>query len=235
MLSRNRNPSDRQIALLRDSYDDCVADLDEQLGQLIDEIERRGVLERTWVIIVADHGESFGEHAGVFRHGTSLYESEVHVPLLIIPPIGGPSKHVVTETSSLRDLPATIVDVLGLNADSPFPGDSLARLWKGASPPPADPAAQSQALSEVVPLDGFNPDPAQLLVPRWPLAALSADDWSYIRREGDVREELFHLPEDAREMRNLAADPASQLTVARMREALGRLTGGPLTPERFKP
>ena len=86
-----REPSafPEQIALARDAYDDCVADLDEQLGRLIDELERRGVLDRTWVIITADHGESFGEHPGVFRHGTSLYQTELHVPLVIIPPVAG--------------------------------------------------------------------------------------------------------------------------------------------------
>ncbi len=135
-----RRPSDQQIALARDAYDDCVADLDEQLGRLIDEVERRGVLERTWVIITGDHGESFGEHAGVFRHGTSLYETEVRVPLVIIPPTPNSFWQVVPGTASLRDLPATIVDVLDLKAGSPFPGDSLARFWKATSPPAGGPA-----------------------------------------------------------------------------------------------
>ena len=80
---------------------------------MIDELGRRGVLERTWVIIAADHGESFGEHAGVFCHGTSLYQTELHVPLVILPPAGCPSPRVVTETVSLRDLAATVVDMLG--------------------------------------------------------------------------------------------------------------------------
>ena len=85
----DRGPSSRQIAVARDAYDNCVADLDEQIGQLWDDLEDRGVLEKTWVIIVADHGESFGEQPGIFRHGTSLYRAQVHVPLLIIPPGGG--------------------------------------------------------------------------------------------------------------------------------------------------
>jgi arylsulfatase A-like enzyme len=235
MSLTNRRPTDRQIALARDSYDNCVADLDEQLGRLIDEVERRGILERTWVIVVADHGESFGEHAGVFRHGTSLYQTEIHVPVVIVPPAASQAKHVVTETASLRDLPATIIDVLGMSAKSRFPGASLARLWRGSRRSPADLAASDQALSEVVPLDGFNPDPAQLLKPRWPLAALASGDWTYIRREGDVREELFDLARDADQTRNLASDPASEGAVARMRTALGRLTAGPLLPGRFKP
>ena len=85
-----KGPSPQQIDFARDSYDDCVADLDEQLGCLIDELARRGVLERTWVIVTADHGESFGEQPGVFWHGTSLYQAQLHVPLVIVPPAGGP-------------------------------------------------------------------------------------------------------------------------------------------------
>ena len=87
--------SPAQVAIGRDAYDDCVANLDEHLGRLIDELERRRVLERTWVIVTADHGESFGENPGVFWHGTSLYQAQLHVPLVIVPPAGGPSPRVV--------------------------------------------------------------------------------------------------------------------------------------------
>jgi arylsulfatase A-like enzyme len=229
-----RGPSAQQLAFFQDSYDDCVAELDEQLGRLIDELERRAVLERTWVIIVADHGESFGEHPGVLLHGGSLYQPELHVPLVIIPPAGGPSKQVVTATVSLRDLAATVVDVLGFKAISPFPGDSLARFWNASSAAsPAESAISGRALAELVPLDPLNPDPSQLLEPPWPLAALTEGDWTYIRREGDVREELFHLRDDVTELHNLAGDPAAEPTLERMRKDLGWLTGGPLTPQRF--
>ena len=115
--------SPEDVAFAADAYDDCIADLDEQLGKLVDELDRRGILEQTWLIITSDHGESFGEHAGIFCHGTSLYETELHVPLLIIPPGGSATKQAVKETVSLRDLAATIVDVAGLEAGSPFPGD----------------------------------------------------------------------------------------------------------------
>ena len=123
--------SAQETAFARDSYDDCIADLDEQLGRLLDELERRGVLESTWLIITSDHGESFGEQPGVFVHGTSLYQPQLHVPLVIVPPSGSPrpSRPVVSETVSLRDLPATVVDLLDLEAGAPFPGASLARLW----------------------------------------------------------------------------------------------------------
>jgi arylsulfatase A-like enzyme len=237
LLAQNR-PSAQQIALARDAYDDCVADLDEQLGRLIDELDRRAILERTWVIIAADHGESFGEHPGVFRHGTSLYQTELHVPLLIIPPAGTadlPGRKV-SEPVSLRDLAATIVAELGLQQDSPFPGEVLTRLCDRPSPDKSDDlAGPLGTLSEVVPLDGLNPDPAQLLKPRWPLGALAEGDWKYIRREGETREELFLLRDDPQETANRASDPALRATLERLRAALGRLTAGPLTPRRFKP
>jgi arylsulfatase A-like enzyme len=226
----------QDLAFACSSYDDCVADLDEQIGRLFDELDRRDELGRTWVIIAADHGESFGEHPGVFSHGTSLYQTELHVPLVIIPPVASPSKRIIAETVSLRDLAATIVDLLGLEVRSPFPGDSLARFWNGKSATPrVGSSVSEQALSEVVPNDAMNPDPSPPPVRGWPLAALIESGWTYIRREGDAREELFHLLKDGGEQHNLAADPAARSTLERMRGALNHLTEGPLTPRRFRP
>jgi arylsulfatase A-like enzyme len=225
-------PQDVEFAMA--AYDDCIAELDEQLGSLFDELKERGDLERTWLIITSDHGESFAEHAGVFCHGSSLYQTELHVPLLIIPPAGRAAQQVVRETVSLRDLAVTIVDVLGLEAGSPFPGASLARFWKRAQPAaPQDPASADPALAEVLPNDRTNLDFYGMPKKSWPLGALIEGEWSYIRRERDVHEELFHLRADANEQRNLAGDPAARPTLERMRAALGRLTAGPLVPDRF--
>ena len=227
-----RGTAEQQMSFSRDCYDDCIADLDEQLGRLFDELNRRAILDQTWLIITADHGESFGEHPGIIRHGVSLYQTEVHVPLVIIPPGGRASKQIVTEVVSNRDVAATVVDLLGFNQGSPFPGSSLARFWNGADHPASgEPADANWALSELIPHD---PEP-QRVNTRWPIAAVSAGDWTLIRREGDVREELFQASTDAAEMHNLAAEPALQTTLERMRQAMGRFTAGPLTPERFNP
>ncbi len=217
-----------------DAYDDCIADLDEQLGKLLDELRGRRILDRTWLIIAADHGESFGEHEGVFCHGTSLYRTELHVPLLIVPPGGRATGRVVEETVGLRDLPATVVDLLDLGADSPFPGASLARYW-GPEAPEATPtpATASPALAELVPGDARYRDAYGLPLKTWPMGALSDGEWSYIRSEGQVREELYHLSRDADQRRNLSRDAALRPVLERMRDALGRLTGGPLDPSRF--
>jgi arylsulfatase A-like enzyme len=228
-----------ELALARDAYDSCIAQIDEQVGRLFDRLAEDGVLDRTWVIIASDHGESFGEHAGVFCHGTSLYQTELHVPLLVIPPAQGPSPRVVTQRVSLRDIATTIVDLAGCPARSPFPGESLSRFWRDpAGSRPAStvgPGASQGALAEVVPNDLTDPDPARVLKPRWPLAALAVGDWSYIRREGVVHEELFHLRDDAREQHNLADDPTIQPVLKRMRDTLRQLTAGPLLPQRFNP
>ena len=89
-------------------------------------------------------------------------------------------------------------------------------------PPPrsrrSSPTTRASAITGVCPSE------------RPPLGAVKDGEWSYIRREGDVHEELFHLREDAKEMRNLAGDPAAQTILQQMRAALDRLTGGPLLP-----
>jgi arylsulfatase A-like enzyme len=98
--------------LAKDSYDNCVAFLDEQLGLLIRELLQAGVLENTWLIVTADHGEEMGEH-DLYDHGEILYRPEIHVPLVILPPAGQRTPRVVRETVSLRDLSATILDLTG--------------------------------------------------------------------------------------------------------------------------
>jgi arylsulfatase A-like enzyme len=231
-----KGPTPYQINYGRDAYDDCIADLDEHLGRLIDELGRRSILDRTWVIVTADHGESFGENPGVFWHGTSLYQAQLHVPLVIVPPSGISSSRVVTEPVSLRDLAATIVDLLACKPGSPFPGNSLAHFWNASAPEKDRDSASDPVLAEVVPLDSFGPDPSRSLnKSRWPMAALIEGDWTYIRREGDVREELYQSRQNAPEQQNVASDPAMRPTLQRLRDALNRMTSGPLTPQRFNP
>ncbi len=224
-----------ELAFIVESYDDCVASIDEQVGRLFDELERRQALDRTWVILVADHGESFGEHEGVFVHGSSLYQTELHVPLVIVPPPGVSIKPVVETAVSLRNLAATIADIAGSRADSPFSGESLARLWQPASSTAGAPGPVGDVMAELVPNESLavaGPGASHLPAP---LAALIENGWSYIRRYGDVREELYHLRADPRERDNIAAAGGSRSRLERMRDFLSKLTLGPLTRERFNP
>ncbi|MGC8643394.1 MAG: sulfatase [Isosphaeraceae bacterium] len=224
------------LAFALDAYDDCIADLDEQLGKLVDRLDQRGILEHTWLIITADHGECFGEHGGLFCHGASLFDTELHVPLLIIPPGGRDGGKTVKQAVSLRDLAATVVDLVGQREESPFPGTSLARFWR----PPTDAApngleTNSPLLAEVIPYDWTKPNDWGFPQERLPMGAIKGEEWSYIRHESTGREELFHLSDDPRELHNVAGDPALSATLERMRALLHRMTQGPLSPDRFLP
>jgi arylsulfatase len=66
----------------RDLYDGEVAYLDQQVGRLLGFLESRGMLENTLIVLVADHGESLGEHGIRYRH-VGLHDTTTHVPLMI--------------------------------------------------------------------------------------------------------------------------------------------------------
>jgi arylsulfatase A-like enzyme len=226
LLEKQRLPQ-RYRRLARDAYDDCLAYQDEQLGRLFDELERRGILERSLVVITSDHGEGLGEHA-LFMHGDSLYRTEIHVPLLFLLPGQRFSEAVVRETVSLRDLPATIVDLIGLRAGSPFPGRSLARLW-APRPGGAPPLETEEAFSELGSPNPADPNRGRSRAARGPLAALAAGDFVYIRNEGDGTEELFNQREDPDELTNLAGAETMLPVLHQFRDRLSHAKAGALT------
>jgi arylsulfatase A-like enzyme len=211
-------------SLMRDCYDNCLAYLDERLGELLDELQRRGVLDRTLVVLTSDHGEGLGEH-DLFDHGESLYRTEVRVPLVIIPPAGIPPR-VVTEPVSLRDLPATIVDQVGLASGSPFPGRSLARLWQGLSPDP-DSVGLEGVISELGSANPDKPNQGRSPAARGPMVSLAEGEFVYIRHEGDGDEELFNERDDPRELINRARNDDLQPVLRRFRDRLNRLIAHP--------
>ncbi|HKJ24470.1 MAG TPA: sulfatase, partial [Myxococcota bacterium] len=76
-----------QIQRLMARYDESILGLDADLDALLDALDARGILDDAWVFVTADHGEAFGEH-GVTDHGTSVYDEEVRIPLVVLPPRG---------------------------------------------------------------------------------------------------------------------------------------------------
>ena len=165
------------VRMAADVYDDCIAYLDRRLGVLLDELGRRGVLDDTLVIVTADHGEHIGDHL-LFFHGCSLYRQVVQVPLVIVDPKGRTAGRVVAEPVSLRDLPATIADILGPSKEAPFPGRSLARLGSG-DPSGAGPSAEPLLMETDKPLVFMNEgrEPAA----KGPMKAMVAGGMHYIR------------------------------------------------------
>ncbi len=195
------------------------------MGELFEELQLRGELDRTWVIVTADHGEGFGEH-DLFDHGESLYRTEIGVPLVIVGPPRSRSQGVVSETVSLRNLPATIVDLVGLDTNSPFPGPSLANLWRRSSTDPS-PVMIDGVISELTGPNPAHPNQGRSPAQRGPLIALAEGDFVYIRDEGDGAEELFNERDDPRELSNQAAVEALQPVLKRFRDRVKPLRARP--------
>jgi arylsulfatase A-like enzyme len=106
----------------RDRYDGEVTFTDEHVGKLLDFIAGRPWAGRTVVIVTSDHGEEFGEH-NMTRHGFEVWETLVHVPLMVVAP-GAAPRHIDIPRSAI-DLAPTILDFLGVPADASFEGQSL--------------------------------------------------------------------------------------------------------------
>src|SRR5262249_44439584 len=207
--------------LLFDSYDNCLAYLDDELGVLFRELESRGVLDHTLVILTADHGEGLGEHE-LFDHGESLYRTEIRVPLLMVLPQHRQLGVVVNDPVSLRDLPATIAHLVGLGTAAPFPGRSLARLWRGPPRPSAAPGGDA-VLSELAGPNPIDPNQGRSPARRGPLISLAEGDFVYIRNLGDGSEELFDERDDPRELINRARAAAMQPVLQRFRNRFDQI------------
>jgi len=91
-------------------YDGEIAYTDSAMGRLFAELRTRGLYENTFIAVMADHGEAFGEH-GELRHGMFLYDETIHVPLLVKFPgerfagrkVGGRVRLVDVAPTILRD------------------------------------------------------------------------------------------------------------------------------------
>lgn len=208
------------VHLFHDCYDSCIAYIDAQLGRLLGELERRGRLENTLVIVTSDHGEQLGEH-GLVSHGASVHREEVHVPLLVVPPSPARASRIVAEPVSLRDVPATVAEWVPLGAPSPFPGRSLTRFLNVST---ADSADDSPVLSELEHNIVF-PPPMPIPAPFGPARSLTTRDLVYIRR-GDGGEELYDAANDALEIVNRVMDPRLRPALDQFRDAMSRHPGG---------
>ncbi len=209
----------RRLAL--DSYDNCLTYLDKNLDKLFVELQRHGVLGQTLVIVTSDHGEGFGEHR-LFDHGESLYRNEVRVPLLFVLPAHEEFHGIVQDTVSLRDLPATIVELVGLSDGAPFSGNSLSRLWRESSPE-AHLFVTGEAISELPKPNPSNPSHGRSPAHRGGLLSVTEGDFVYIRNDGDGSEELFNSRDDPNELQNQAHAKSMQPLLDRFRRRVARM------------
>lgn len=210
--------SAEEIRLGREAYYACVEFLDECIGELLDGLERDGLLENTIIIYASDHGEMLGNH-GIW--GKSVYyDQAVRVPLLISGPGVAPGAHCVRHPVSLVDLYPTTCGLAGLPVPAGLDGKDLTALL--ASPATAAAPHEAvccsyyqygQTISYPAPVDDDEPHRAWRLV--------RTADWKLVEVEGGATL-LFDLATDPREENNLAADPAQAARLATLRELLHR-------------
>ncbi|MFW6108021.1 MAG: tetratricopeptide repeat protein [bacterium] len=107
-----------------DPYDGEVAFMDRHVGRLLDFLDERGLREDTLVVIAGDHGEAFGEH-DEFRHGELIYNTTMHVPLVLCLPGRIEAGRTVDEAVTLADIPRTVAGVIGLDPPAAMGGRDL--------------------------------------------------------------------------------------------------------------
>ena len=182
----------RKIRDLLDRYDGEVSFVDVQVGRLIEAL--RPVRERTLVVVVADHGESLGEH-GWRGHNSHVTQEVIEVPLILDLPGRLPKGRVEQTRVFTMDIAPTVLEVAGLRVPRPMDGQSLLR------PVP----------DRTLVLQSENPSGfrirgimvGDLKVTRtWP-AGSRDESWSGGRRE------IYDLSRDPPERTNLAANHRS--------------------------
>jgi choline-sulfatase len=191
-------------------YDGEVAYADAELGRLVAWLDGAGLRSRTLVVVTSDHGEGLGEH-GEDEHMFFVYDSTLHVPLVLswpgrLPPgirVGGQFRSV--------DLLPTLLELLGVPAP-PTSGVSRAAVLRSGGRIP-----RSESYAETL--------YSQLHFGYAPLRALRGDGWKYI---GAPHPELYHLADDPGETRNLIDERAS--VAAAMRKALRACDRGASSP-----
>lgn len=185
--------SAEDTASLIGAYDNCLAFLDRQVGELLTFLANSPDGSNTIVVITSDHGEAFGEH-GCYGHGRcGLNRELLHVPLIVFGP-GIPAGERVSSVVSLLGIFSTIRHFASGYGGLPR-GTSLRRLWTGTRPQPADQISVSELTAPM------------------PSISLMTGEWHYLR-DGTGRSQLYRWREDGGEEIDLSTS-AEGLRVSR--------------------
>jgi len=120
-------------------YDGGIHYIDTELNRLFEQMEERGHLQDTLILITGDHGEGLWSHPGVPNsawHGNTLYDSVLHVPMIVSHPTLEPKR--IGELSQGLDIVPTVAGLLGWEPTDDLPGSSLAPSILGDGPVPPD-------------------------------------------------------------------------------------------------
>jgi arylsulfatase len=113
-------------------YDGEIRYFDEHFGRLVGELKALGLYDRALIVFTADHGEGMGEHDYYFAHGEYVYNSLIHVPLIIRHGVGQAGRR--DELVQLADVVPTILGVAGIEVDRSLHGSDLLEGSVGGRP-----------------------------------------------------------------------------------------------------
>jgi len=202
-----RAPADI-TAKVADPYLAEIANADRAFGRLIVALRASGRLERTIVVMTADHGEGRGDH-GEMSHGMLLHDATQHVPLVVrVPGAARPDGGRCDALVRLSDLTPTLLELLGLTVPAGLDGRSLAPAFR----------AGGDLDDEDVYLETIS---TELSFDFAPLFGVRTREWKLVV---GARAHLWHLAEDRRETKDVAADHAD--VVAALTRRLVHLRDG---------
>lgn len=195
-----RTPQEMRATMA--SYYACVAEMDHELGRILDRAGKLGLLENTVVVYTSDHGELLFDHGLIYKH--DFFASSVAVPLVVAGP-GRPAVQRTPAPASLVDLLPTLLDLAGLPGAAETEGHSLVGALGGRFD------AERPLFSE------FHQSGSAAWGPRLhPTRLVQQGRWKYIYTHG-MRDQLFDTFSDPGEIRDLAGDPAQAATLRRLR------------------
>lgn len=224
MRSFNEELDSEQVALLRQGYYAAISYLDAQVGKVLEALEALGLEENTIVVFWSDHGFHLGERGLWCKN--SCYELDTQVPLMIRTP-GQERGQVSDSFAELIDLYPTLVELCGLPAVEPLPGQPM--QGKSLVPVLQDPFAtvRQAALSQILrPAYSEKADRTAMGY------SLRTQDFRYTQwrswtsdmrnpsNEHILGEELYDLRKDPEEVNNLAGMAKYEQKKNRLRNRL---------------
>jgi arylsulfatase A-like enzyme len=182
--------------------------MDREIGRLLSGLEARGLLARTTIAVVGDHGEGLYEH-GLKGHGQELYEEQMRVPLLIAQPGDvGAGRRVAAPVSVADVMPSLLEAVLHQPSQRELTGRSFAATLSGGAEPEARPVFVERPHYSKKRLRAQTGN-GERVRRGWGVSDAVIDDGFKLVREPARPDALFDLIHDPEEIENVAeAEPA---------------------------
>jgi arylsulfatase A-like enzyme len=163
---------------------------DRRLGKFFDELRADRTLTKAIVVLTADHGEQLHEH-GMWDHGNSLYDEELHVPLIVRLPGGRNGGRKVSEVVSLIDVMPTLVKLAGAAAVDGVQGRDLS--------PAFEPGGAIESVASFATAVKWKPA----------LRSVRTERYKLIKNADRSRTELYDVEADPRETAAISNDAAA--------------------------